>query len=378
MRLLLVNYEYPPVGAGAATATQALAFALVRLGHSASVLTGAYKNLPAQSEKNGVYVRRVPSLRRRPDRSGIVEMLSFLVSAEIALPFIIRARKIDGIIAFFSLPDGPVGLTGRILCRIPYVVSLRGGDVPGTEWSLTAFHRLLAPLRRIILRQSRAITAPSEGLKKLSEQIDPFPVRVIPNGVDTNIFTPKPVSEKRFSGPFRFLFVGRIRSQKNLGWLFEQLQKLRSGGWTIDLVGDGPDRAKMEALSRDLGLASVTKWKGWISRDELPAMYRNYDCLVNPSLYEGMPNAVLEAMGSGLPVIASRVAGNIDLVLNGETGYLCDLQSSSEFVGALQQLIDDPARAAQFGAAGRARVSKEFSWDNIAQQYAALFETVSR
>ena len=114
-----------------------------------------------------------------------------------------------------------------------------------------------------------------------------------------------------------------------------------------------------------------------MGREELPPIYRACHCFVNSSLYEGMPNVVLEAMASGLPVIASRVPGNEELVVDGENGYLCDLQSPGQFIEAMQRLIDDPALGFRLGAAGRARVVQEFSWEKIARDYAALFDGVS-
>jgi len=186
MRFLLVNYEYPPVGAGAATASQAIARALVDLGHDAVVLTGKYKGLAATAQDDGVTVRRVPSFRRALDHSGLFEMASFVLSAMVTVPALVRRHKIQAIIAFFSLPCGPIGLFARWRCGVPYLVSLRGGDVPGTEPSLQMVQRLLTPLRRAVLKNSVAIVANSDGLREMAEAADPFPFASSLTGLTPN------------------------------------------------------------------------------------------------------------------------------------------------------------------------------------------------
>ena len=96
MRILLVSYEYPPVGAGAATAGGAMAKALIELGHRVVVLTGRFKGLPPRYEDHGIIIHRVPSLRRRMDRSDVVEMASFLASGLMFVPTIIRTHRVEG------------------------------------------------------------------------------------------------------------------------------------------------------------------------------------------------------------------------------------------------------------------------------------------
>ena len=156
MRILLVTYEYPPVGAGAATAGKAIAKALTELGHRIIVLTGRFKDLPSRYEDQGIIIHRVPTLRRRMDRSHMLEMASFLAAGLMFIPRIIRTHRVGGAIVFFSMPCGPIGLLGRWICGVPYIISLRGGDVPGAEPSLTFLHRFLSPVRRIVLKNSTA------------------------------------------------------------------------------------------------------------------------------------------------------------------------------------------------------------------------------
>lgn len=378
MNVLLINYEYPPAGGGAATATRAIALALQKLNARPVVLTGEFDK-KGNGEEDGVHVIRVPCRRERADRSNPREMLSFLWNAALRFRGVLKREQVAACIVFFSFPCGPLGLLGRLLHGIPYVVSLRGGDVPGTEPGLDRIHRLLQPLRRRVLRKSVAVVANSPGLARLSEQADPIPVRVIPNGVDTEFFRPaemKAASGRSTTDRFQILFAGRFTGQKNLFFLLEQLERLQSEGVDFEwiAVGDGPQRAELEADARRRGLADRIQWRGWADKAQLRDVYQSAHCFVNPSHYEGMPNTVLEAMACGLPVAASRIPGNEDVVADGETGRLFAPGDGEGLRRALRTWAQDREAARRAGLAGRRRVEREFSWKKTAEQYLALLK----
>lgn len=370
MKLLLVNYEYPPLGGGAATATQAIARALVALHHVPHVLTASYRELRGSTIEDGIHIHRIPALRSRAEACSVTEMASFLGSALSRVRSLVRQHRIEGIVAFFSFPCGPVAWAADR----PYVVSLRGGDVPGAEPSLARTHALLAPIRRRVLKDALAVVANSEGLRGMAESADPVPVQVIPNGVDTVFFHPAETSSPP-ARPFRWLFVGRFQAQKNLAWLLRQMASLRpvAPPFTLDLVGDGPLRDTLVKQAAELGLADIVRWHGWKPRAELRSMYQAADALINPSLYEGMPNTVLEAMACGLPVLASRVAGNDTVVTEGTTGALFDLGDEGTFGERARQWMNARELPARLGQAGRARTEQDYSWTNTASRYLGLF-----
>ena len=376
MNVLLINYEYPPIGGGAATATAAIAGHLASLGHAVTVLTSKYRDLKGEISEGEVRVIRCPAIRKFPDRSGILEMLSFLVSAGLMLSSLIRRHRIEASIVFFSFPCGPLGLWGLKSESVPYVISLRGGDVPGNEAALNNLHRLLAPLRRLIFRRSVGVIANSPGLKEMSERADPFPIQVIPNGVNTDFFFPDQQCCDLTHKLFSFLFVGRFQTQKNLFYLLDHAAVLKRSAaepFVLNIVGDGPQRDELHNHAAKLGIDDCVVWHGWVDKDRLRKIYWGADCFVNPSLYEGMPNVVLEAMACSLPVIASRVHGNDAVVRHGETGWLFDLNDPDAFWTALWKMMADPGQASEMGKKGRSWVMNDFSWRKVAQAYANLF-----
>ncbi|HEY1793730.1 MAG TPA: glycosyltransferase family 4 protein [Opitutaceae bacterium] len=375
MNILLVNYEYPPVGAGAATATREIGAALHRMGHKVAVLTSSFEDLTGTRVEDGVKVVRVPSKRRRPDSASIIEMSSFMLHAAAAISAVIRDEAIDAVVCFFSIPGGPVALLAKARTGTPFVVSLRGGDVPGAERSLGLLHALLRPIRRAILKSATAVVANSDGLKDLSEAADPVPVTVIPNGVDSSFFSPLPAAQRPESGRVRLLFVGRFQAQKNLVWMLERLAEVKllpGSPFVIQLVGDGPQRGEIVAATKALGIQGDVEIGQWTERPRLREHYQRADILLNPSLYEGMPNVVAEAMSCGCPVVASRVPGNESIVEDGRTGWLFGIGDDTGFVRLMRWAIDHPRERHTAGLASRDRITTTYSWDRSAQSYLEL------
>lgn len=372
VNILIINYEYPPIGAGAANASWNIAHQLHGLGCNVTVLTSCYRSLRGRTEEDGLTIYRVPNIRRYQDRSNIIEMASYTTMAILHLPGIIRRHTINACIVFFTLPCGPLGLTASIFLGVPYVISLRGGDVPGIVPELDGFHRFLSPLRRYILRRSKAVVANSKGLKEYSEHHDPIPVEIIPNGVDLDFFTPA----TRQHEIFRFLFVGRFQDQKNLFYLLENMDRLAHETETpfeLHMVGDGPLCPALKDYSRSLNISNRITWHGWCSKTALRSLYQNCDCAINPSRYEGLPNVLLEAMACGLPVIASDVVGNNDLVRHEDTGILFNLSCPEDFIDAMRKVLTDRSTAVKLGKSARREIEHTYSWRRTAADYLKIF-----
>jgi glycosyltransferase involved in cell wall biosynthesis len=303
VKVLLINYEFPPVGGGAGNATYELSRALVQLGHEPLVMTARYSGRQPVHIPAGVRLVEIPSRRTRADRASLGEMASFTWRALVAIRGLLRRERPNVMWAFFSMPCGPIAWWGGRATRIPYLVLLRGGDVPGNEPTLDRMHRVLRPLRHAVMRNARAIIANSDALKAASEKADPFPVSVVPNGVDTTFWHPP--AEPRPALPRRYLFVGRFQPQKNIPGIFELMARKKASGeeFELHLVGDGPLRVELEGLATNLGLADRITWHGWLTKEALRTQYHRCHVMLNLSHYEGMSNAVLEAQACGMEVV---------------------------------------------------------------------------
>ena len=368
VKVLLINYEYPPLGGGAATATRALARALRDQDVTVRVLTSQASGLPSIESTDGFCVERLWTGRQRHDRCSLWEMGMFLLAALARLPALLREEQFDGAVLYFGFPCGLLGLPLKHLFGIPYIVSLRGGDVPGTEPSLTALHRVLQPLRRRLYRSAAAVTANSEGLRQRSLEADPQPVVVIPNGVDVIPFpTAAPLGEPRI------LFVGRLAPQKNVDLLLRAFALLAHPQAQVIIAGDGPLRGELEASALRLGIADRVRFLGWIDRERMPQIYHQSTVMVLPSHYEGMSNVVLEAMAAGLPVIATAVEGMSELITDGRTGLTVPPGDPDALAQAIHQLLNQPSRRQALAIEARKRVQEQFTWDAAARRYLELF-----
>lgn len=374
MRILILNSEYPPIGGGAGNASANLARCLADLGHEVSVVTARFGDQPHLEKSTNLTVIRIPTLRRKQDRSGALEQIVFILSASFWTLRLIRQLKPDVTLAFFGVPSGAVTLFIKLVTKIPYVVSLRGGDVPGFRpYDFGTYHKLIAPLLRIIWKQASAIVANSNGLRELAVQFDArFEIPVIPNGVDLELYR----TDARSAVMPRLFSVGRIVHQKGLDLAMQALAGLKELSWEWRIAGDGPQLDALKLLAQKLGIADRVQFLGWQAREQLIEQYHWSNLFLFPSRHEGMPNAVLEAMASGLPVIASRIAGSEELVSNGETGFLFPSEDIEALRDALRKLISDTVLRQTMGNVARRHMEERYSWAATAKQYALLLEKV--
>jgi glycosyltransferase involved in cell wall biosynthesis len=339
------------------------------------VLTSAFTGLPAFERRNGFDIHRIPVVRRRLDRCSVPEMLVFLFSSLIFAPLLARRWRPDGTIAFFTLPCGPAAWLIKVLFGVPWVASLRGGDVPGfLPRQLGIYHRLTKPAILALWARAAAVVANSVGLADLARRAAPgIAVMVLPNGVDTVHYRPPPACVRQDCSGLRLLFVGRIVRQKGLDLLFDALA-VGPRDISVDIVGDGPERDVLVRQVDTLGLSSRVRFLGWLDRDALPVHFAAADAFVFPSRDEGMPNAVLEAMASGLPVIATDVRGMAEVVVDGKSGWLVPSGDQAALVAVLEQCLADPALRRRLGAEGRRMTETLFSWRSTALGYREIFQ----
>lgn len=173
MKILILNSEYPPVGGGAGNASAHIARLLARMGNEVSVLTSQHASLPADERCDGVRILRGPTKRRYADRSSAPEQVLFIAGAFFRSLGLMREFKPDITLAFFGLPSGAVAWMLKVLARIPYVVSLRGGDVPGFRpYDFWLYHKIAVPWLHLIWHGAAAVVANSRGLYDLARAFD--------------------------------------------------------------------------------------------------------------------------------------------------------------------------------------------------------------
>jgi glycosyltransferase involved in cell wall biosynthesis len=244
------------------------------------------------------------------------------------------------------------------------------------RWHLV-LDRLTSPLAVGSVCVSRGVLRFSREIARLN----PGRLTVIPNGIDTALYdgiraVPRAALGIPEDAHF-VLSVGRLDRQKGLPNLLDAAEQViaRRSDWHLALVGDGPCRDwLLRQLADRAGLHGNVHWLG--RRDDVPNLLKSADILVHASLWEGMPNSVLEAMAAGLAVIGTAVEGTEDLVVPGQTGWLVPPHDVSALYRALLEAMDASEILRRYGEAGRLRVKREFSLETTVTSYENLWAGV--
>jgi glycosyltransferase involved in cell wall biosynthesis len=186
---------------------------------------------------------------------------------------------------------------------------------------------------------------------------------VIPNYVDTKLFRPRQTEKVKGS----ICFIGRLSSEKNLKALIEALQGLP---YTLDIIGNGSQEAELRKLAATAG-ASVN-FLGSVPNHRLPDILNTHELFVLPSLWEGMPKTLLEAMACGLPVAGTRVSGITEVIKHEENGILCDTDAAS-IRQALTGIMADEALRERLGRNARQTIEEQYSLDKLAERELEIY-----
>ena len=377
MNILAISHEYPPIGGGGSNACLFLLQGFARRGHTVSLVTAGFDRLPEKEvTRAGVKIYRVKAKRANKEHCSFMEMYDFLGKAKRCAFKLCKEEKFDIALIFFGIPSGPIGVSLKRKFKIPFVIRFGGGDVPGFQERFKSIYKVLGPSIKKIWKKSDARIANSDGLKKLAyEFYDKEEFKVIPNGVDVDVFMP---DDMRVSGRiFKILFVSRLIERKGLQFVIPQLPQLRDmleakgKGLRLTIVGDGPYRETLERIAKENGVYDIIDFVGQKDKDQIVPYYQDADVFILPSKKEGMPNVVLEAMACGLPIIMTPCQGSKELI--SDNGFVCDVD---DFGKKLYELSFDNAKRRFMGLASIRKVRSEFTWDKTTEKYLDLMKEI--
>jgi glycosyltransferase involved in cell wall biosynthesis len=388
MRVLLLNYEYPPFGGGAGVATEALARGLARRGMMVDVITAGERAgettellWDGAAEHEGLLtVYRMPVKRVGVHQAGMRAAIEYLRGAIPLVRRRMRERPYDVVHFFFSLPTGAM-LPVLDLGDTPVVVSLRGSDVPGYDpyqRGLERAHRMLLPLTRWIWRRATRVVAVCESLGRQAQATLPgLEYSVIQNGVDLGRFRPR-ARRAEPNRRIRCLAVSRLVERKGIDDLIRAFALLERGRYELEIVGGGADEQALRALSAELGLDDLVQFTGPLDRVRTAARYRDADIFTLASWEEAFGNAFAEALASGLPVVGSNVGGIPELVEHGRAGVLVPPQDPETLAAAIRFLGDRPELRLEMGRRNRAYAEANLSWERMTTRYLATYQGLRR
>lgn len=377
MKILMISHEYPPVGGGGANACMFLSKEFLGKGNEVSLVTVKYGDQPAFEEtKEGLKIYRVKAKRKHKEHCSFPEMASFVMKAIPMASKLAKSEKYDKCMIYFGIPSGPVGLYLKWKYKLPYIIRFGGGDIPGFQERFKVVYKLIGPFVKYIWSKADALVANSEGLKQFALNFcNKYPVKVVPNGVDTKTYMPLEKFESVAKAPvIQLLFVSRLIERKGLQFLIPKLREIETEtGRKIHftIVGDGPYRETLELMAKEAGASELISFEGQKDKSELLDYYHKGHIFVFPSKREGMPNAVLEAMACGLAVVMTPCEGASELIRG--NGIVTEKTEDMDFYKSVVSLIND-SRVDDMRRESAKRAESVFSWNSVAQAYLEIME----
>jgi glycosyltransferase involved in cell wall biosynthesis len=371
IHLLVLSYEWPPLGGGTGVACQQVLAQFARdESLQCDVLTsGPGARLTRERPWDRVEIWRLPVGKREPHYWRASELARWTWRSWRLCRALVRERSYDLCHCWSGWPAGFVGFLQRH--RTPYIVSLRGSDVPGYSRRLRFLDPLVfRALSRRVWREAAAVTTVSRRQEIPVRKIVPeLRTHLIRNGANTTDFTPGTPPRE-----LDILFVGRLIERKGVAILleaFEALHRTRSDVH-MTIVGDGPERSRLEEHVRIRDLAGRVTFLGSVPRESLPEVYGRASVFVLPAFEEAFPNASLEAMAAGLPVVTTTT-GAAELIDG--NGLVVEAGDAEALWRALEVYAADAEVRREHGRRSR-QIAEAMSWEAVADSYRALYRQV--
>lgn len=381
MKIALLSEKYTPDFGGLAISTERLARLLAAAGHAVRVFAPTL-NLPPSEKRtlpsSGVDVTRFGARKRVDDT--LADWFELIVEEHRRDPF-------DILHAYFLPQAGFVAAYAGKYLGTPSVVSIRGNDIERAAFDPSKFSHVM-----YALQNASAVTTNASTLARKAKAFVEREIFLIPNGIDTELSKPMERNETLaemlgLGGKTKeersavIGFAGELREKKGLRALLSgYAQAAKSRPASLLIVGevrDGEDKKFFDEFKSANSQLPITV-TGPVPHEDIPAYYALMDVLVHPSLRDGMPNAALEAMACGLPVIATPVGGILDALEDGENGVLVNVNDAAVLAGKIVELLDDPQKRAGLGQRARETVVEKFGLEAELRANLRVYESLGK
>lgn len=367
MNILVLNYEFPPLGGGGATVSYNVSKGLASLGHNVSVVTMKYKDLPAYEEIEGIQIHRVRCLRSKQFVCHPWEQLSYIISAVSFLKKFLRKSRVDAVHAHFIIPTGVVARYLKKKYKLSYTLIAHGSDVPGhNNKRFGALYKLIfRPWKRIV-SDADCVISLSEYLKALICQnmgagYNPNSIQVIHNGIDAKQYRPLPKKK-------RILLMGRIQETKGMQNVLECLSPEFLGEWRVDVAGNGPYMENLREIVRKNKLEEYVTFHGWVQAgsDKQLKLLSEASIYVSGSYFENSPITPLEAYCSGCSVVLSDIPAHRECM--GEEAIFFSLNDCDGMTDAIRKGMESYREIVDV------KDSLKYDWSGVIQRYNKLLK----
>jgi len=334
MKILVLNYEFPPLGGGGSYVSHQIAEGLAAKGHQVDVVTMAFKGLPEKEVLGNMTIYRVKCWRTKKEMCHPWEQVTYLVSAYRFISQKLDVASYDVCHANFIIPTGWLALRLKNRYGLPYLLSAHGSDVIGYNPRFKALYPLLRGQWRKIVEGAPVLTCASEFLAgRVRETLPEANIAIIHHSIIGG-FAPLPKEKS-------MLTVQRLFNNKRVNMIVGALNSIDMKGWKLYVVGDGPE---MENLKNQAAGNPGIVFTGWIDHDDprLAELYGKAAAFVFASAFENMPMTVIEALLSGCYPLLSDITGNRDIVKEDEYFFSDEAELAAKLKVVLERDVSKP------------------------------------
>lgn len=300
-----------------------------------------------------------------------------------AIDLIIKEFKPSIFQAYTATPDGYVGLILRKKYNIPLICSFRGSDID----NYPKYDQFTYCLTKKVILESDQITTVSNALKIVAEGIGKpkKEIQIVYNGCDSKMFSYNKKERLRIRKKLRIslkktviIFVGKLAKSKGIFELLTAFIKLnyKYSDLYLILIGNISERTVLDKIISSNYANNKIHLVGEIPQNEIPYWLSASDIFVFPTYNEGLPNALMEAMACGLPVVATKVGGIPEVVRDGQNGILIDKKNVTSIEHSIEKLIENKSMCKKMGERGRITIEEKFSWDNSAKKLIRIYNNI--
>ncbi|MCP4135315.1 MAG: glycosyltransferase family 4 protein [bacterium] len=380
LKILIINYEFPPLGGGGGVATYDLAVEWAKKA-DVDVITSSFKDLQSFEVMDNINVHRVKIFfRKSRDAASFISLLTYLPGAFFKGIGLFRKNRYDVINTHFAVPSGPIGyLLGKIF-RTPNVLSLHGGDIydPSKKMSphKSFFWRSIV---KFMLNTATRLVAQSSNTRdntikyyKPKQEVAIIPLAFHP---------PKPPKKKRKDlninkNDYILITIGRLVKRKAIDVLINALAEIKNEKIKLLVLGDGPEQEPLSQLSSDLGIKDRVQFLGYVDEDDKYNYLANANLFTLVSMHEGFGIVYMEGMYFGLPVICSDHGGQTDFLREEENALLISVGDIQACKAAIEKMYTDKKLYKKCSENNKNKV-KDFYAEAVADEYIKVFKEIT-